>query len=85
MRERTYSNDPAQYHRTADGMSIPAHRLGYATGMTDVPGIEFAVATTIRDQLYDRIEMSAEELALLNTHPLQRLERIQQLGFASRV
>ncbi|HYP59359.1 MAG TPA: HD domain-containing protein [Thermomicrobiales bacterium] len=85
MRKRTYSNDPAQYHRTADRMSIPAHRLGYASGMTDVPGIEFPVATTIRDQLYDRIEMSAEELALLNTHPFQRLERIQQLGFASRV
>ena len=85
MRKRTYSNDPAQYHRTADRMSIPAHWLGYASGMTDVPGIEFPVATTIRDQLYDRIEMSAEELALLNTHPFQRLERIQQLGFASRV
>jgi HD superfamily phosphohydrolase len=53
--------------------------------MTYVPGIEFPIATTIRDQLYDRIEMSTEELALISTHPFQRLERIQQLGFASRV
>jgi uncharacterized protein len=82
---RTYSNDPAQYHRTANRVSIADYRLGYASGMTHVPGIEFPVATTIRDQLYDRIEMSAEELALLNTHSFQRLERIQQLGFASRV
>ena len=53
--------------------------------MGHVPGIEFAVATTIRDQLYDRIEMSAPELALISTGPFRRLERIQQLGFASRV
>jgi uncharacterized protein len=53
--------------------------------MTQVPGIEFPIVTTIRDQLYDRIEMSAEELALISTRPFQRLERIQQLGFASRV
>jgi HD superfamily phosphohydrolase len=53
--------------------------------MTRIPGIEFAAATTIRDQLYDRIDMSGEELALINTPAFQRLERIQQLGFASRV
>ena len=53
--------------------------------MTQVPGVEFPVVTTIRDQLYDRIEMSAPELALINSAPFQRLERIQQLGFASRV
>jgi HD superfamily phosphohydrolase len=53
--------------------------------MTDVPGIEFETVATIRDQLYDRIPMSAEELALINTPPFLRLERIQQLGFASRV
>jgi uncharacterized protein len=53
--------------------------------MTHVPGIEFPILTTIRDQLYDRIDMSAEELALINTGAFQRLERIQQLGFASRV
>jgi HD superfamily phosphohydrolase len=53
--------------------------------MTHVPGIEFETVATIRDQLYDRIPMSAEELALINTPPFLRLERIQQLGFASRV
>jgi uncharacterized protein len=53
--------------------------------MTHVPGIEFQTVATIRDQLYDRIPMSAEELALINTPPFLRLERIQQLGFASRV
>jgi HD superfamily phosphohydrolase len=53
--------------------------------MRRIPGIEFTAETTIRDQLYDRIEMSGEELALINTPAFQRLERIQQLGFASRV
>ena len=53
--------------------------------MTNIAGTEFPVATTIRDQLYGRIEMSAAELALINTGRFQRLERIQQLGFASRV
>jgi hypothetical protein len=74
-----------QYHRTGDCMSMTHASLGYASRMTLVPGIEFPIVTTIRDQLYDRIEMSAEELALINTAPFQRLERIQQLGFASRV
>jgi HD superfamily phosphohydrolase len=46
---------------------------------------QFRPTATIRDQLYDRIEMSPEELALISSSPFQRLERIQQLGFASRV
>lgn len=46
---------------------------------------QFRPIATIRDQLYDRVEMSREELALISSLPFQRLERIQQLGFASRV
>ena len=53
--------------------------------MAHVPGTGFEIVTTIRDQLYDRIPMAAEELALIETPPFLRLERIQQLGFASRV
>ena len=59
--------------------------LRYSPAMTQVPGIEFDAVATIRDQLYDRIAMAAEELALIETRPFLRLERIQQLGFASRV
>jgi len=44
-----------------------------------------AAVTVIRDQLYDRIEMNRRELALISTTAFQRLERIQQLGFASRI
>jgi HD superfamily phosphohydrolase len=50
-----------------------------------VPGIGFPVATTIRDALYDRIPLSAPELAIISTKTFLRLERIQQLGFVSRI
>jgi HD superfamily phosphohydrolase len=85
MTERTPANRWLQYYRAVNGVSMTRLALGYASAMTQVPGIDFPVATTIRDQLYDRIEVSAPELALINTGPFQRLERIQQLGFASRV
>lgn len=39
----------------------------------------------IRDGLYDRIPMSEPALALIGTQPFLRLDRIQQLGFVSRV
>jgi HD superfamily phosphohydrolase len=58
--------------------------MGYFKIMTTPPS-KFAPATVIRDQLYDRIPMSAPELALVSTSAFQRLERIQQLGFASRI
>jgi HD superfamily phosphohydrolase len=45
----------------------------------------FQPVTVIRDQLYDRIPMSGPELELISTPAFQRLERIQQLGFASRI
>lgn len=51
----------------------------------NTPSQRFLPATVIRDQLYDRIPMSRPELALLSTPAMQRLERIQQLGFASRI
>ncbi len=50
-----------------------------------VPGTGFAVATTVRDALYDRIPLSETELAQIALPVFQRLERIQQLGFVSRV
>ncbi len=39
----------------------------------------------IRDALYDRIPLTRDDLALIHTPPFQRLDRIQQLGFVSRV
>ncbi|MDQ3412059.1 MAG: HD domain-containing protein, partial [Chloroflexota bacterium] len=50
-----------------------------------VPGIGFPVATMIRDALYDRIPLSAPELAIIGCPAFLRLDRIQQLGFVSRV
>ncbi len=41
--------------------------------------------TTIRDGLYDRIPLNAAESALMATEAFLRLDRIQQLGFVSRV
>ena len=49
------------------------------------PATHFPVETTIRDALYDRIPLTRQELALLGTAAFARLERIQQLGFVSRV
>jgi HD superfamily phosphohydrolase len=43
------------------------------------------VITTVRDALYDRILLAEPEIALIGTRAFQRLERIQQLGFVSRV
>jgi HD superfamily phosphohydrolase len=56
-----------------------------ARDVSKVPGIGFPVATTIRDALYDRIPLSAPELAVISTKTFLRLERIQQLGFVSRI
>jgi hypothetical protein len=39
----------------------------------------------IRDALYDRIPVSANAVALISSLPFLRLDRIQQLGFVSRV
>lgn len=39
----------------------------------------------IRDALYDRIPLTRDDLALIDTAAFQRLDRIQQLGFVSRV
>lgn len=50
-----------------------------------VPGLNFPVAATVRDALYDRIPLSEPELAIIGTPEFLRLERIQQLGFVSKV
>ncbi|MDI3341677.1 MAG: HD domain-containing protein [Sphaerobacter sp.] len=41
--------------------------------------------TTIRDSLYDRIPLTAAAVALIETPAFLRLDRIQQLGFVSKV
>jgi HD superfamily phosphohydrolase len=50
-----------------------------------VPGTGFVATTVIRDALHDRIPLAAPELALIGTSAFLRLERIQQLGFVSRI
>ncbi len=42
-------------------------------------------ATTIRDSLHDRIPLGQAAVRLLATEPFLRLDRIQQLGFVSKV
>jgi HD superfamily phosphohydrolase len=56
-----------------------------AIGRTRVPGTRLPVVTTVRDALYDRIPLSAPEISLIGTPAFLRLERIQQLGFVSRI
>ncbi len=41
--------------------------------------------TTIRDSLHDRIPLTAADVALIETADFLRLDRIQQLGFVSKV
>ncbi len=41
--------------------------------------------TTIRDSLHDRIPLTAADVALIETPEYLRLDRIQQLGFVSKV
>lgn len=41
--------------------------------------------TIVRDSLYDRIPLTAAEVALISTPTFQRLDRIQQLGFVSKI
>jgi HD superfamily phosphohydrolase len=49
------------------------------------PATRFPIEATVRDALYDRIPLSPPEIALIGTSAFGRLERIQQLGFVSRV
>ncbi|HEU5424212.1 MAG TPA: HD domain-containing protein, partial [Nitrolancea sp.] len=44
-----------------------------------------AWVTTIRDSLYDRIPLTSADVALIETPAFLRLDRIQQLGFVSKV
>src|SRR5215213_2695323 len=50
-----------------------------------VPGTRFPIVTMIRDAVYDRVPVAGPELALMATPEFLRLERIQQLGFVSRI
>src|SRR5262245_48103570 len=58
--------------------------LGVAA-TSDTPATGFPIETTVRHALYDRIPLSRPEIALISTPEFGRLERIQQLGFVSRV
>src|SRR5688572_14633108 len=49
------------------------------------PATGFRIETTVRDALYDRIPLGRPDVALIGTTAFSRLERIQQLGFVSRV
>ncbi len=49
------------------------------------PGTAFPVTTTVRDGLYDRIPLGEPETALMATRAFLRMDRVQQLGFVSRV
>ena len=53
--------------------------------MNDAMPTGFPGVTVVRDALYDRIPLSAPEIALIGSGPFLRLDRIQQLGFVSRV
>jgi uncharacterized protein len=44
-----------------------------------------STSTTIRDSLHDRIQLDAGARAILGTPPFLRLDRIQQLGFVSKI
>lgn len=48
-------------------------------------GTEFPVSTMLRDALYDIVPLADAELRLIDSQAFLRLERIQQLGFVSRV
>ena len=53
--------------------------------MTDTMLTGFPSVTVVRDTLYDRIPLTEPEVALIGSGPFLRLDRIQQLGFVSRV
>ena len=57
----------------------------YRDGTLNVPGTGLPVSTHVRDAIYDRIPLAGPELSLMRTLEFLRLERIQQLGFVSRI
>jgi uncharacterized protein len=59
--------------------------LAIMTEPRTTPATAFPIVTTVRDALYDRIPLGRPDIALIGTAPFARLERIQQLGFVSRV
>ena len=65
-------------------MAAPPDNTNDTTGVR-TPGTDFLVATTVRDPLYDRIPLGEPELAIVGTRAFLRLDRVQQLGFVSRV
>ncbi len=62
-----------------------AHRVVTTPTGPLTPATGFPVVAHIRDLLHDRIPLGEPELAILSSTPFQRLERIQQLGFVSRI
>jgi HD superfamily phosphohydrolase len=60
-------------------LSHPESRLGRTIGTG------FPVSTMLRDTLYDIVPLADAELQLIDSQAFLRLERIQQLGFVSRI
>ncbi len=53
-------------------------------GITNQP-VQWHPTRMVRDALYDRIELTAPDSALMDTPAFLRLDGIQQLGFVSRI
>ena len=58
---------------------------GPSQGPPEPPEPPEPPAKLVRDALYDVIELTAPDLALMETQAFIRLDGIQQLGFVSRV
>jgi HD superfamily phosphohydrolase len=66
-------------------MNTPTSSTWNAHQGSLTPGTNFPVRAHIRDILHDRIPLGEPELAVLSSPVFLRLERIQQLGFVSRI
>ncbi len=66
---------------------VPVSERLHPAARSDVltPGTRFPVQAHIRDILHDRIPLGEPELAMLSSPVFLRLERIQQLGFVSKI
>src|SRR5688572_22069095 len=74
----------------AKAHSHPAPKTAQNEDVMDFPDASDLPSTkrddvVIRDGLYDRIPIPGPAIALISSLPFLRLDRIQQLGFVSRV
>jgi HD superfamily phosphohydrolase len=67
-------------------MRDPQAQFHAATAVTDWwASLSLEPVAEVRDALYDRIPLTEDDVTLIGTPEFQRLDRIQQLGFVSRV